>query len=334
MVALTGHLGAGKTTVLNHILQQPGVRVGVVINDFGDINVDAALVCGQVDEPVSIAGGCLCCLLDNDALDDALATLAQPRLDLDVIIVEASGIAEPAALSSLIRFSTVAGIRPGGVVEVVDALEYFATVDTDEATPPSRFRAASLVVINKCDRVSDDRDTHLARIERRIRLSNPDLHIVHTESGRLDPALLFDAASTYDPPDQLPFAAARRATTTAPRSHAHAHASAVTVQSCGPVDPGQLIDLLENPPEGAYRIKGQVTVATHQRIRGYVINLVGRSIHIASTPATGTDSHLVAIGHTLDTDDAQQRLQRAIAATQAPQAAGYRRLQQYRRLSA
>ena len=58
VIALTGPLGAGKTTVLNHLLAAPGARVGVVINDFGAINVDAGLVVGQVDEAASIAGGC------------------------------------------------------------------------------------------------------------------------------------------------------------------------------------------------------------------------------------------------------------------------------------
>ena len=62
VIGLTGYLGAGKTTVLNHVLRTPGARIGVVINDFGELNVDAGLVTGQVDEPASIAGGCICCL--------------------------------------------------------------------------------------------------------------------------------------------------------------------------------------------------------------------------------------------------------------------------------
>ncbi|MGV0802377.1 GTP-binding protein, partial [Mycolicibacterium elephantis] len=97
VIALTGYLGAGKTTLLNHVLRQPGARIGVVINDFGELNVDAALVTGQVDEPASIAGGCICCLPDDGGLDDALAKLADPRLGLDAIIVEASGLADPVA---------------------------------------------------------------------------------------------------------------------------------------------------------------------------------------------------------------------------------------------
>ncbi len=114
VIALTGHLGAGKTTLLNRLLREPGARIGVIVNDFGAINVDAALVTGQVDEPVSIAGGCLCCIEDVSGLDDALEQLTRPRLALDAVVVEASGLAEPGALAQLIASSRAPRVRPGG----------------------------------------------------------------------------------------------------------------------------------------------------------------------------------------------------------------------------
>ena len=330
VVALTGHLGAGKTTLLNHVLCQPGARVGVVVNDFGDINVDAALVTGQVDEPASIAGGCLCCLADDDILDQALEKLTQPRLGVDVVIVEASGVAEPGPLARLIRFSGAERVRPGGVVDVLDAVEYFNTIDAGSGVP-ARFAAASLVVVNKCDRLPEaGRERILGRIEQRVRQGNPSAHIVRTSGGRIDPALLFDIASAEDPPGQLPFAAARREESPHP---GHQHAAAATAASHGPVDPGRLIDLLEDPPRGAYRIKGRVAVQSGRGTRGYVVNLVGRSIHIASTPVTGTGSELVAVGLHLDADTAHRRLEHALQPAGTANAAGYRRLQQYRRLS-
>ena len=95
VIALTGHLGAGKTTLLNHVLRTPRARIGVVINDFGDINVDAALVSGQIDEPASIAGGCICCLPDDGELDDVVplaATLAWARAQsLPVVVIPGGG---------------------------------------------------------------------------------------------------------------------------------------------------------------------------------------------------------------------------------------------------
>jgi G3E family GTPase len=330
VVALTGYLGAGKTTLLNHVLRQPGARVGVVVNDFGDVNVDASLVTGQVDEPASIAGGCLCCLADDDTLDRALERLTRPQLGVDVVIVEASGVAEPGALARLIRFSGAERVRPGGVVDVLDAVEYFSTVDAG-STVPARFAAASLVVVNKCDRLPEARrEETLARIEQRVRQGSPSAYIVRTSGGRIDPALLFDIARAEDPPGQLPFAAALRET--GPH-HGHQHAAAATVRSPGPVDPGLLVDLLEDPPRGAYRIKGRVAVASGRGLRGYVVNLVGRSIHIASAAAASTDSELVAVGLHLDADSARRRLEHALHPAGTSSAAGYRRLQQHRRLS-
>ena len=77
------------------MLSTPGARIGVIVNDFGELNVDAMLVAGEIHEPVSIAGGCICCLPDDGGIDDALTKLTDPRLDLDAVIVEASGLADP-----------------------------------------------------------------------------------------------------------------------------------------------------------------------------------------------------------------------------------------------
>ena len=116
VIALTGYLGAGKTSLLNHVLRTSPARIGVVINDFGDINVDATLVSGQIDEPASIAGGCICCLPDDGGLDAALAKLADPRLELDAIIVEASGLADPVSIARIVGFSGVDGVRKDSVL--------------------------------------------------------------------------------------------------------------------------------------------------------------------------------------------------------------------------
>ncbi|MCI1748082.1 MAG: hypothetical protein LKI24_08300 [Acidipropionibacterium sp.] len=139
VIAVTGHLGAGKTSLLNHLLRRRGARLGVVVNDFGDINVDAALVAGQVDRASSVAGGCLCCMPRSAGLDRALSDLARPGMDLDAIVVEASGVADPPALARLIASSSVPGVRMGGVIEVVDAVNAASTVDTDPE-PPSSLR--------------------------------------------------------------------------------------------------------------------------------------------------------------------------------------------------
>ncbi|MCM3882151.1 GTP-binding protein [Frankia sp. R82] len=337
VIALTGYLGAGKTTVLNRLLAAPGARLGVVVNDFGAINVDAMLVTGQVDEPASIAGGCVCCLPDTDGLDEALERLSHPRLRLDAVIVEASGIADPPNLARLIRFSAVRRVRPGGLVDVVDAAAYFDTVDRG-GLAPARFASASLVLINKTDRLPpQQRDATVARITARIRASNPHVHVLATTHGQVDPVLVFDAAHPHDPVDELPLAALARQERAARHDHGHGphpHVAAVTVPAPGPVDPGRLLDLVENPPMNVYRLKGTVTVDTGRSHRDHLVNLVGRQIHITARPPTDSGSPgLVAIGTDLDEPAVRARLEAALAPlTDRPGPDGVRRLARYRRL--
>lgn len=324
VIALTGYLGAGKTTLLNHVLRAPGARIGVVINDFGDLNVDAGLVRGQVDEPVSITGGCICHLPDDGVLDDALEKLADPKLALDAIIVEASGVADPIAISRMIRFSGVDGVRHGGVVDVVDAVEHFGTVDTSGQSL-SRYRVASLVVVNKLDLIPRSMRRRLVnRIEAVVREHNPDAQVVRAVAGRIDPRFLYDVHGgqggamqlSSDPLDDV--------------HHHHVHAESITVVSDGAADPGALVDLLERPPRGVYRMKGTVAVSK----RHYMVNVVGRSAHVTTAPAGAPSSHLVAIGTDFDLDEVRSRLQAALyPSPRKMRAADMRRLQRLRLLS-
>ena len=332
VIALTGYLGAGKTSLLNHVLRAPDARIGVVINDFGDVNVDAALVTGQVDEPVSIAGGCVCCLDDDGGLDEALEKLTDPRLALDAIVVEASGLADPVAVSRLIRFSGVERVRPGGVVDVIDAVTHFDVVDRG-GMPLARYGAASLIVVNKLDQIPKaERADTLARIEARIRERNPRAHVVGAIGARIDPALLYDVLDADDGSGQLSIRELLIGAHTGQPDHVHA--TSVTETSDGCVEPGVLLDLLEEPPAGVYRMKGTVAVRSRSTVRSYVVNVVGSSVHVA-TAATGTRTNcLVAIGTRVDADDARARMAAALRAHDGTSpAAGLRRLQRYRRLS-
>lgn len=328
VIALTGHLGAGKTTLLNHLLRHPGTRIGVVVNDFGDINVDAGLVAGQVDEPASIAGGCICCLPDDGGLDEALIKLADPARGLDAIVVEASGLADPVAIARIIGFSEIRGVRAGGLVDVVDAVNHFETVDCG-TLPPVRYGAASLIVVNKLDQIPEgERSAVVQRVTQRAVQRNPRVHVVGTTAGRIDPELLFDASATPDQVGQLSFLDLEPE-----HDHDHDHADAVTVSSTGCVDPDALIDLLEDPPPQVFRMKGIVAVRHRATVRDYVVNLVGSAIDIGKAPPGAPANCLVAIGMHLDTDGVRARLDNALHPASGPASArALRRLQRYRRL--
>ncbi|MFC0098008.1 CobW family GTP-binding protein [Micromonospora marina] len=331
VIALTGYLGAGKTSLLNHLLRRPGARLGVVVNDFGTLNVDAALVTGQVDEAAVISGGCICHLPDAGGLHDALHRLSRPRLRLDAILVEASGVAEPVDLARLIRLGNPKEIRPGGLIEVIDAVEHFHTVDL-RPEPPVRYAAATLVVINKTDLLPPtDRDRVLDRIQERVRRRNSHVQIVTARHSRIDPTLVFDTAVDKDPVDELPLAQLVRERH---HDHDHDHARAASAELAQPVSPSMLIDLVEDPPSGAYRLKGRVRVRGHRAEQGFAVHVVGSLIHVTPLPEPPPVGELVAIGMHLDEFATQQRLD-AVATTPAdrPDVAGLRRLHRYRTLS-
>ena len=370
VIALTGCLGAGKTTLLNHLLRTPGARLGVVINDFGDINVDAALVSGEVDEPASVAGGCLCCMPDAGGLETALERLTMARPDLDAILIEASGLAEPANLVRLLRSTALRRVRYAGLIDVIDAVNDERTVSASNAleaaeaaesaagtestagtggaaAPPARYSAATLVVVTKTDLLAvDERRRALDRVTGRVHSRNPRVLVIEAAHGRIDPLLVMDVAHEGAPADELPLAElTRRARAeTCDNHHAHAHAESFTVPAPLPVSPGALADLLESPPAEAYRLKGVLDVAvgtgrsgTSGGVRRVIVNVVAGQVHLeAERPYRSVQLGLVAIGAHLG-EDVRRRLEKAGRPAQGPsesaESADVARLDRIRRRS-
>ena len=96
VTVLTGFLGAGKTTLLNRILNgNHGLRVAVLVNDFGSINIDADLVVGVESDVISLANGCVCCSIRDDLLEAVTQALARPEQP-EYVVLEASGVADQA----------------------------------------------------------------------------------------------------------------------------------------------------------------------------------------------------------------------------------------------
>lgn len=303
VVVVSGPLGSGKTTLVNHLLRTSGARVGVVINDFGSIDVDALLVAGQVDT-TAISGGCLCCLADTSELDAALARLA--RMDLDVVLVEASGLAEPRELARMILASEAPGIRFGGVVEVLDASRWDGT---GLPVAADHLRVASVLVLNKADRAAVPVETLRAALAE----AAPTTPVTTATLGAVPPGLLFDVADRPEPSGQLSLAdlLAADAAETAheharehEHAHGHGHHESLAFDASGPVHPARLVDLLERRPAGVVRVKGTVEVAG---VPGtVVVQAVGDWYTFARSErgaaANDAPAGLVVIGAGMDVD--------------------------------
>ncbi|MCT1615050.1 GTP-binding protein [Kocuria indica] len=306
VLILTGYLGSGKTTVLNHFLATGGARIGVIINDFGDVNVDAALVAGHVAEPVSIAGGCLCCIEDPRQLDDALRALSRPSLELDAIVIEGSGIAEPPGLIHMVLGSDVRDVRFGGLVEVI-AVRRVALAEAGGWDLAQHVKAAAVVLLTTTD-LADPRTT--AAVCEQIAHANPHALVIDAPHGAADPRLFFDAAEHPVPEGgQLALWEFGRAPGHDHHDHDHhVHHRATSLDAPTTVDPAALAELLEDPPGSVHRVKAIVDVAAGRGIRRFVAHSVAGYVSVEKVDRPSDEpprSRVVAIG--LEHDDAALR---------------------------
>ncbi|MGH8582474.1 MAG: CobW family GTP-binding protein [Gammaproteobacteria bacterium] len=164
LTVLSGFLGAGKTTLLNRILNgDHGLRVAVLVNDFGSINIDADLVVGVEGggDVISLANGCVCCSIRDDLVEAVTQVLARPERP-EYVLLEASGVADPAGIA--VTF-TDAGLRDrirlDSIACVVDAEQVFAAPEQMKLKL-WQIGCADLLILNKVDLVGSD---HIAKIK-------------------------------------------------------------------------------------------------------------------------------------------------------------------------
>ncbi|MET8562214.1 CobW family GTP-binding protein [Streptomyces flaveolus] len=321
VVVLAGFLGSGKTTLLNHLLHRSGgSRIGAIVNDFGAIEIDAMAVAGALgDSTVSLGNGCLCCAVDASELDLYLDRLAAPGTGIDVIVIEASGLAEPQELVRMVLASEHPGIVYGGLVEVVDAAEF----DGTRAKHPEIDRhlaLADLVVVNKLDRADD-----AERILGVVRSLAGRAAVVPATYGRIDPELLFDCRPSEERLGQLSFDDlhdhdhdhdgddgddADDADDHA--GHPHTGYDSLSFTSGVPLEPRRLMRFLDGRPEGLYRIKGYVDFGPYDPLNRYAVHAVGRFLRFYPEPWAPREdrlTQLVLIGAGIDTDTLGKELE-------------------------
>lgn len=215
VTVLSGYLGSGKTTVLNHVLNnRQGLKVAVIVNDMSEVNIDAALVKGEAslsrteEKLVELSNGCICCTLRDDLMQEIEKLVNEGKYDY--ILIESTGISEPVPVAQTFTYADEeSGIdltslaRLDCLVTVVDANRFWhdfgsgqSLLDRNQATGDEDTRdvvdllidqieTCDVLLLNKCDLVDDN---ELNKLEGIIRKLQPNAKIIRTENGQVNPS--------------------------------------------------------------------------------------------------------------------------------------------------
>jgi len=291
---LAGFLGAGKTTLLNRILNgDHGLRVAVLVNDFGSINIDTELIVGVEDNAISLANGCVCCNIRDDLVETVEMVINRPE-NPEYILLEASGVADPSGIAfTFIQPNFRDRIRLDSIISIVDAEQIFAYPEYPgvQELKLRQIGYSDMVILNKTDLVDDiklqevkdwiDSRMNRVRIVEAVQCDVP-LEIL-LAVGRFDPQQLVELNNG--------------------NHHDHTdHGQTFSTWSYQTDQPLSLVALNEmvkkRLPGNIYRCKGVVYTAENPERRA-VLQVVGRRADVALGEAWGEktqSTQIVAIG--------------------------------------
>ena len=298
---LTGFLGAGKTTLLNNILHgEHGLRVAVLVNDFGAINIDSQLVVGvEEDNTIELSNGCICCTIRGDLLKAMLDLVRRPDPP-EYIIIEASGVSDPLEISLTFRAPELHQlVTVDGVLTIIDAEQVLSLERENEVLAVLQVGAADIVIVNKVDLVSMD---ELEKVREWVRSIIPQARMLEATHGQMPLGLVLGVGQ---------FAPERAHKRQAPdihvheagvaSDHAHDHSLVYDTwswQTDQPLSLRAVRRAIDRLPSGVYRAKGTLYLADDPDNRG-VMQVVGKRASLSwGRPWGQTPAHtqIVVIG--------------------------------------
>lgn len=199
ILLITGYLGAGKTTLINRLLSEPqGRRLAAIVNDFGAINIDAALLSSVSEDVISLENGCVCCSLLGDLLQTLTRILRRDPVP-DGIVIETSGLSNPAEIVRTLLDPII--WKDAALETVICVADARALADqpelADEALWQLQLGAADFVALSKTDLVSEAENDC---VKATIRRHKADQLIHEMDTGHLSPELLFTTGAVRSAP--------------------------------------------------------------------------------------------------------------------------------------
>ncbi|WP_027084510.1 GTP-binding protein [Cohnella panacarvi] len=326
VTVLSGYLGSGKTTILNHVLNnRQGLKVAVIVNDLSEVNIDAALVkegggLSRTDEKlVEMSNGCICCTLREDLLREVEKLALDGRYDY--ILIESTGVGEPVPVAQTFTYvDEEQGIdltqqcRLDCMVTVVDAnrfwhdfssgeslLERSQSVGEDDTREVvdlliDQIEFCDVLLLNKCDLVGEE---ELVQLEGILRKLQPCAKIIRTINGNVDPtAIMNTGLFNFDEASQSAgWLKEMEKPVHTPETEEYGISSFV-YERVKPFHPGRLMQWLENWPAEIVRAKGIMWVASRNDM-GQNLSQAGPSIQfgpsgywVAALPAEEREMYL------------------------------------------
>jgi G3E family GTPase len=316
LVVVTGFLGAGKTTLVNRLLARRAAhaqtgKLGVIVNELGEVGIDGALLGGEAARQIELPGGCVCCVLGEE-LDQTLLELVASNPELEAIVLETTGVAEPLPIAWAVRRDPVQRqVRLAAVVTLLDATNFRASRPVSVAVD-AQVAYADVLLVTKAE-LAGGAETQAAIAAARelapralVRRGTTDEHAAWLEQVLADPSLEHapaGAGEVHHGHDH------RDGPCRQPDSHVHGVDSTwLTID--GAVDLEELEDQLAELPANYVRIKGIVQT---ERDLWAAIHRVGLRVSSELLPARpaelpGTTGTIVALGSELDAGELAARV--------------------------
>jgi G3E family GTPase len=312
---ITGFLGSGKTTLLNNILEnQSDFKIAVLVNEFGDINIDSQLLVSVDQDMVELSNGCICCTI-KDNLVEAVYNILEREDKVDYMVIETTGVADPLPIVLTFLGTDLRDLtRIDSILTLVD-VETFTSDHFGSEAAEKQITYGDIIVLNKTDLVTEEKVNEL---EQQIRAVKEGSRILRSEYGKVSLPLILDVSLSN--PDAYATVAEE------PHPHAHDHHGhhdhghnhsehlqndgfiSVSFQSDRPFSLTGFQDFLDfHMPDDVFRAKGLLWFKESQ-LR-YIFQLSGKRYDMSTDKWPATPSNqLVLIGRNLNPLNLQELL--------------------------